>query len=236
MINDVFDNFIVAYRNASRDKLDRQYDDAMQNLEQSRRNAYRSIMSTANNTGTMYSEFPKRDKEIYMANTYNPTFAKIRDTYQTGLNKLRENSVNLYNNIAKLNADTNALLDKPGEASEWGRKDPVVDEGGNVIGYNYYDNEGKPVKFYTYAIHNPGNYDLSQPEQLYKYMKEYLPANEWDSIYAMLQAGPKDNEGFANSYLQWQKNTGKDYTGEWERPSWMTPEWYDLMNRLGLRY
>lgn len=99
MINDEVDGFINAYR----DSLQRQRDLSMQNLDATRRNEQRSIMSSANTAGALYSNFPQRDKIKYDTATYMPNQAKINQTYQTGLQKLRQNIVNTSNQLRSIN-------------------------------------------------------------------------------------------------------------------------------------
>lgn len=99
MINDTIDPFINAYR----DSLDRQRDLTNQNLANQRRNQFQSIMTGANKLGMMYSNFPERSKIQYDTNTYTPAVAKVQTTYQTGLDKLRSNTVNLVNQLKTIN-------------------------------------------------------------------------------------------------------------------------------------
>lgn len=82
-----------------RESLSRQYESALQNLEQQRRNAQTSIMSGANKAGMMYSNFPERSKIQYDMSTYTPTQTKLHTTYQTGLDTLRNNILNYQNSI-----------------------------------------------------------------------------------------------------------------------------------------
>jgi hypothetical protein len=99
MINDTIDPFINAYR----DSLDRQRDLANQNLANNRRNQFQSIMAGANKVGMMYSNFPERAKIQYDTGTYIPAISKVQSTYQTGLDKLRSNTVNLANQLKTIN-------------------------------------------------------------------------------------------------------------------------------------
>ena len=82
-----------------RESLGRQYESALQNLDQQRRNAQTSIMSGANKAGMMYSNFPERSKIQYDVGTYMPTQVKLQSTYQTGLDTLRKNILNYQNSI-----------------------------------------------------------------------------------------------------------------------------------------
>ena len=82
-----------------RESLGRQYESALQTLDQQRRNAQTSIMSGANKAGMMYSYFPERSKIQYDMGTYMPTQVKLQSTYQTGLDTLRKNILNYQNSI-----------------------------------------------------------------------------------------------------------------------------------------
>lgn len=82
-----------------RESLGRQYESALQTLDQQRRNAQTSIMSGANKAGMMYSNFPERSKIQYDMSTYTPAQIKLQNTYQTGLDTLRKNILNYQNSI-----------------------------------------------------------------------------------------------------------------------------------------
>lgn len=89
------DDFIKAYR----DSLLRQYN-ANRALIDNTRDAYETnLMGNANARGMMYSNFPQRDKLKYQATTYMPNIVNTRNTYQTGIDKIRSNAVSLANNI-----------------------------------------------------------------------------------------------------------------------------------------
>lgn len=92
---DTIKNFYQNYR----DSLDRQYQSSLQNLDQQRKNAQTSIMSGANKVGMLYSNFPMRTKIQYDTNTYQPNLIKLHDTYQTGLDTLRNNILKYQNSI-----------------------------------------------------------------------------------------------------------------------------------------
>ena len=89
------DPFIQKYREA----LNAQYEANKKSLDQTRINDQTNIMSNANVNGMMYSNFPTRDKIKYDTSTYMPNLIKVRNTYQTGLDKLRANALNNYNTI-----------------------------------------------------------------------------------------------------------------------------------------
>lgn len=98
-INDPLGNNLNDFVKRYRDSLDRAYTANINALNQQKRNAFASTMAAANNRGMMYSNFPERTKYQYEATSYLPNVAQSRSTYQTGLDKLRNNSVDMYNNI-----------------------------------------------------------------------------------------------------------------------------------------
>lgn len=85
-----------------RDSLDRQYQTAMQSLDQQRKNAQTSIMSGANKAGMLYSNFPARAKIQYDQQTYQPAQIKLQNSYQTGLDQLRNNILKYQNSIREI--------------------------------------------------------------------------------------------------------------------------------------
>ena len=85
-----------------RDSLDRQYQTALQSLDQQRKNAQTSIMSGANKAGMLYSNFPARSKIQYDQQTYQPAVVKLQTSYQTGLDTLRNNILKYQNSIAEI--------------------------------------------------------------------------------------------------------------------------------------
>lgn len=91
---DINNEFLKQYRDA----LKNQYDASLSSLKQQNRNNQASIMSAANERGMMYSNFPQRSK-IQAETDYLNNVAKLHSTYQTGLDKLRSNAVNAYNQI-----------------------------------------------------------------------------------------------------------------------------------------
>ena len=98
--------FIWNYRNA----LKSQYDAGTAALNQQRKNDFTNIMAGANKSGMLYSNFPTRSKMQYDTQTFYPAAIKSYQTYQTALQKLRENAINLYNQnqtISEAIADLN---------------------------------------------------------------------------------------------------------------------------------
>lgn len=100
--------FVENYRKA----LGQQYDAGVAALEQQRRNDQQAIMAGANKAGMLYSNFPERSKIQYDTQTYYPGLIKARQSYQSGLDKLRANVINLYNQNKSINeaiADLNQI-------------------------------------------------------------------------------------------------------------------------------
>lgn len=87
--------FLENYRKA----LAAQKDSNNKQLQQSRRQAQATIMSSANKAGMMYSNFPERAKMTYDAQTYEPALVKNQTSYQTALDSLRSNAASLWNKI-----------------------------------------------------------------------------------------------------------------------------------------
>lgn len=85
-----------------RDSLDRQYQTAIQSLDQQRKNAQASIMSGANKAGMLYSNFPMRSKIQYDQSSYQPALTKLQNSYTTGLDTLRQNILKYQNSIAEI--------------------------------------------------------------------------------------------------------------------------------------
>ena len=85
-----------------RDSLDRQYQSALQSLEQQRKNAQTSIMSGANKAGMMYSSWPAIQKIKYDIGTYQPAQIKLQSSYTTGLDSLRNNILKYQNSIQEI--------------------------------------------------------------------------------------------------------------------------------------
>lgn len=93
MLDESLSPFVQAYR----ETLEPQYQSAVDVLNQQRKNDYASIMSNANKAGVMFSNFPMRSKIQYDTQTYYPSLIKQRQSYQTALDKLRENTANIIN-------------------------------------------------------------------------------------------------------------------------------------------
>lgn len=146
MIDSTVDPFINAYR----DSLERQRDLAVQNLDATRRNDFATIMAGANKAGMMYSNFPQRDKIKYDTQTYMPERVKIQQTYQTGLDKLRGNTINLANQLKTINdaiAELNGTI--PDNVTKLNNAGDYVVNGDS--GRQFYDANDKSIRMGTVA-------------------------------------------------------------------------------------
>lgn len=92
------DEFYQNYR----DTIGTTYDATKQALEQQRKNDFATIMAGANKAGMLYSSWAPREKILYDTQTYTPALVKAQQSYQTGLNTLRENALKAVNNIRSL--------------------------------------------------------------------------------------------------------------------------------------
>lgn len=107
MMTDEANNFITAYRQA----LEDQYTASQESIENQKNLDYATIMSQANKAGALYSNIPARTKTQYETSTYLPAQQQAYTTYQTGLDKLRNNIISYQNKIKSLDeaiADLNA--------------------------------------------------------------------------------------------------------------------------------
>lgn len=87
--------FFEQYRDAQKV----QYDTNKNLLDEQRRQQQASIMSQANTAGMLYSNFPQRTQIQYDTNTYMPALTNLRSSYQSGLDSIRNQGVNLANQI-----------------------------------------------------------------------------------------------------------------------------------------
>ncbi len=192
--------FIKAYR----DSLKNDYTAAINQIEQQKRNDEASIMSNANRAGMMYSNFPERDKMKYEADTYLPNRKAAFTTYQTGIDKLRANAVNAYNNIKSLQ-DAIKDLNSSGGSGGGGNPGDNINYWGSVRDQNgttwFYDNNGNPVRFSTWAANNGYKTVSSMMSEAQKVLNndEY---NRLKNIYDTQSANKRT----------FTRNAGKNYT------------------------
>lgn len=101
-------SFITAYR----DTLQPQYDTTVASLNQQRQNDYAKIMNAAKAKNALHSNFTGREKVVYDTQTYQPALVSARQSYQSGIDTLRENVVKTANQIKSLQekiADLNEI-------------------------------------------------------------------------------------------------------------------------------
>ena len=94
----VLNDYIKAYRAT----LQPQLNATQGNLVQARENAFGTIMNTASQQGMIHSNFTARDKLKYDTGTYEPAAIKAQQTYQAGLDTLRQNTANLANTVKNI--------------------------------------------------------------------------------------------------------------------------------------
>ena len=154
MIDEQTQSFIDQYRDA----LGLQRDLSLQNLENARRNAYTNTMANANTAGMMYSNFPERAKIQYDSEVYQPGKVKIQNTYQTGLDNIRNNVVNSINTIAdlkdaiKAQEEANAKNSATQSPMERAKINDAGDYSYATNGVTQYrNNKGENIRFGTAA-------------------------------------------------------------------------------------
>lgn len=219
--------FVKAYRDSLRDN----YTANVNQIEQQRRNDEASIMANANRAGMMYSNFPARDKMKYEAETYLPNRQSAFTSYQTGLDKLRSNAVNAYNNIRSIE-DAISDLNSSGGGGTGGNT------GGNTGGDDvkywgsaraqdggtwFYDNNGNPVRFSTWAIKN----GAKTSSDLLKYAQQALNDTEYNKLKKIYDTQSAKNRTFT-------RNTGKNYTDN--SYDFLTEDENNFLNGLGLGF
>lgn len=237
MINDEINGFVNAYR----ESLDRQKDLTLQNAENERRLQFQNLMGAANKTGVMYSNFPERSKYQYDTNVYQPSVAKINQTYQTGLQKLRQNTVDLSNQLASINEAIADLNETNNGAQKTTIGNYVVDDmtdedyaelnlskaalNADGNGISFTNASGSPIRFGTYASRLGAN-DNDSYLSLAKYV---LPESEYNKL-ATAWATAQDS-GYKNIGL----NTGKNYQYI-DYDNVLNSDYVNMLNALGLQF
>lgn len=90
---DANNEFIKNYR----ESLQQAYDTGLKQLENQRNLDRSAIVNKANKAGVLFSNIPQRMQIQYDTQTYMPTLTNLRNSYQTGLQALRENALNTIN-------------------------------------------------------------------------------------------------------------------------------------------
>lgn len=222
MINDEINGFVNAYR----DSLERQHNAELQGLKNERENQFQALMGSANRLGTMYSNFPERSKLQYDTQTYLPSVAKSDQTYQTGLQKLRTNTISLTNQLADINDAIADLNEQYAGTDSYGEATPDL-----AGGTTFTNNDGNAVRMSTF-LKNRG-IDITN-ENVLNAAKEYLSENEYNQLKKIIdaQASTKHpnvsyNAGSNFNDNAFLKNDGTPYLSKEDK---------DLMDRLGLAF
>lgn len=222
MIDDEKQSFIDSYRDA----LERQRDLSFQNLDVARKNAFTNIMSGANKIGMMYSNFPERSKIEYDTSTYMPARVKTQQTYQTGLDSLRNNVTTYLNELAEINeatADLNKKANMPNSAV-------VMNEAGDyaypdLSGGTQFRNANNEAISFGRAL---GNANVSGDEDILLWGQNYLNENDYAQLKRIWDAQQN------TSHPNFVYNYGDNY----QEPgySWLSPEDNAFLGRLGLSF
>lgn len=108
-LTDIQENNINDFIKNYRDALKAQNEADAKALNTARENAQTSIMSNANRAGLMYSNFPEINKIKYDTQTFYPALIKAQQSYQTSLDKVRKNAINLFNQNKSIQEAINDL-------------------------------------------------------------------------------------------------------------------------------
>lgn len=226
-MNDEIKSFIDSYR----ESLDRQRDLGMQNLENNRRNQFQNIMAGANRAGMLYSNFPERARIQYDTGTYLPSVAKLQTTYQTGLDKLRSNSVNLVNQLANIN-DAIKDLNESNKTSAIPKYGTKLNDSNDYAyenlsgGTEFRNAKGDPIRFGTVAK----RLGYTNADQILGMAQKTLPESEYNrlkNIYGTHKA----------NYPNFTFNTGKNYVAlDENNAGYLSKEDRDFLNILGLAF
>lgn len=247
-MNDSINGFVNSFREALGERaglaaqdLERQKEKDLVALDASKRNDFNGIMGSANTLGMMYSNFPKRTKEQYLASTYEPNKVKIQDTYQTGLDKLRSNSVNYINQLAEINEAINDLNERmkdsnDGNKSKYKAWRDLTDEEKAATGVDYGTDQAKGSQYFKAGDTNSKirmgtfakNLGATTTKEILDVARDTLNTREYNqlkTIVDMNQGTKLPNLGF---------NVGKDYV-EMDYGKRLSPEDTSFLNRLGLK-
>ena len=212
MIDDEKQGFIDAYR----ESLERQRDLDLQNAEMTRKNDFSSIMSGANKLGMMYSNFPERSKMQYDAGTYIPAVVNAHTTYQTGLDKLRNNVTSYMNQLTELNE---AIADLKKQTNG------IPVPGAQSIGDNFYFSDTNNGTQFVNANNEPIRYGtamrdmgISDSNEILLWAKNALSSSEYNRLKSIYDA--QQGTSHPNFYINAGENfvpNSADYLSESDR-------------------
>lgn len=92
---DANNEFIKNYR----ESLQQAYGTGLKQLENQRSLDRSAIVNKANKAGVLFSNIPQRMQIQYDTQTYMPALTNLRNSYQTGLDAIRNNSINSINQV-----------------------------------------------------------------------------------------------------------------------------------------
>lgn len=216
------------YESTVRD-LERQRDLAYQDLDNARRNQFQRIMGAANTAGMMYSSFPETSKIQYNTETYMPARTQIRNSYQTGLDKLRSNIVSAANSLADYK-DEIASLNKQASGSALPSGSAKLNSAGDyahvslIDGTQFYNANKEKIKFGT-ALKRA---NITDSREMLRQAEKVFSQAETLQLKDILE------KGLANGMTGFTYNTGANYV----EPSYnfLTPEQNAFLGRLGLGF
>lgn len=202
---------LAPFINEYRDYLSRQRDLSLQGAENARRNAFQNIMGNANAAGMMYSNFPERTKIQYDTSTYMPARIKAQDTYQTGLDALRGNTVKMLNSLADYDDEIASLNKRYAKTASDGLPAGAysLNESGDYLkrrltddGTNFFNSKGEPVRLGTTLRHS-GITNTDGILEAAIYVLDENAGNWLKSIY---------NKARTNGYGNITINAGDDFS------------------------
>lgn len=220
-VNKIIDNYRESFAK-DQDYLNRQRDLEMMNLENTRRNQFTGIMGAANKAGMMYSNFPERTKYQYDMEEYLPGRVKIQNTYQTGLDKLRSNTVNLVNTLAGLKESISDLNESNKPKGAITINDLGDYKYGSGENSQFRDINGKEIRMGT-ALKRAG---ITSQEDILKYAQKYLGEQTYNELKTIWDR--QQNTSHPNFFY----NVGDSYFEP--NYSYLSPEHNALLGRLGL--
>lgn len=206
-------------------------DQALQNAENNRRNAFQNIMGSANTAGMMYSNFPERAKIQYDTATYLPAKVQAQQTFQTGLDTLRDKITKGLNQLADYN-DAIASLNKQYQKSNSNLPTGAysLNDSGDygkqsiVNGTNFFNSKGDPIRFGTTLRHS----NITDADAI---MTAAQYALDEDAYKALVEAYKKAR---ANGYNNIVINAGEGFTPN--NLSFLDEGQRGLMDSLGLSF
>lgn len=118
----VDNEFIKNYR----ESLKQSYDAGVAQLENQRILDHNAIMGQANKAGVLFSNIPQRMRTQYDTQTYMPALTGLQNSYQTGLDSLRNNGINAANQVAYYQQMIDHYANMPTSSSSSSSSDQIA--------------------------------------------------------------------------------------------------------------